>query len=155
MRQVEVLDQLLVGGGFLEGVQFLTLDVLDDRLLEDRGVVGVADDRGDGLESDPPGRAPPPLARDELEPVALLPDEHGLEDPHFADRLGQRGERLLVEVLAGLLRVGPDRGGRDLLQARAALMVPVGISAPSPLPSPPGRAITHLLGEFPVGHGTP
>ena len=37
----EVLDQLLVGRGFLERVQLLALDVLDDRLLEHRRVVGV------------------------------------------------------------------------------------------------------------------
>ena len=34
-------------------------------------------------------------------------------------------------------------------------LTPCGMSAPSPLPSPPGRATTDLLRELAVGHGTP
>ena len=39
--ELEVLDQLLVRGRFLERVELFALDVLDDRLLEHGRVVGV------------------------------------------------------------------------------------------------------------------
>ena len=149
----EVLDELLVGGRLLERVELLALEVLDDRLLEHRGVVGDPDDRGDRLEPDAPRRAPAALARDQLVAVAARPrDQHRLEHADLADRVGERGERLLVEVLARLLRVRPDRRDRDLLRARRRRSRdrPVGIRAPRPLPSPPGRATAHLLGQLPV-----
>src|SRR3954452_8579816 len=37
------------------------------------------------------------------------------------------------------------------VSASAAKSVPVGMSAPSPLPSPPRRATAHLFRQFPVG----
>ena len=151
VREREVLDQLLIRRGFLERVQLLALDVLDDRVLEHRGVVGDPDDGGKRLQPDPAGRAPAALARDELVAVVPLAHEHGLEHADLADRLGQRGERLLVEVLARLLRVRPDRRDREVREAtRLSATVPVGINAPSPLPSPPGRATAHLLGQLAV-----
>ncbi|GIU90254.1 MAG: hypothetical protein KatS3mg010_1353 [Acidimicrobiia bacterium] len=122
VREVEVLDQLLVGRRLLQRVQLLALDVLDDGLLQHRGVVGVPDDGGDRLEADPAGGPPATLAGDELEGVALLPDEHRLEDAHLPDRLGEGREALLVEVLARLLGVGPDRGDGDLLEPGATVL---------------------------------
>ena len=153
----EILDQLLIRGGFLERVQLLALDVLDDGVLQHRGVVGDPHHGRDRLEPDPPRRAPAALAGDQLVAAALRgPDEHGLEDADLADRVGQRGQRLLVEMLARLLRVRPDLRGRDVGQAAGLLRDrPVGISAPSPLPSPPGRATTHLLRQLAVRERTP
>ena len=117
VREREVLDQLLVRGRFLERVQLLALDVLDDGVLEHRGVVGDAHDRRDGLQPDPPRRAPAALARDQLVAAALgRAHENRLQDADLADRVGQRGQRLLVEVLARLLRVRPDLRGRDIGQ---------------------------------------
>ena len=152
----EVLDELLIGRGFFERVQLLALDVLDDRLLEHRRVVGGAHDRGDRLEPDPARRAPAALARDQLEAVAAGAHEDRLEHADLADRLRQRGERLLVEVLARLLRVRSDRrrSGSPAARPSSFETTPVGISAPSPLPSPPGRATAHLLRQLAVGDGS-
>ncbi len=116
MSQLEVLDELLVRRGFLQRIELLPLHVLDDRLLQHRGVVRRAHDRGDRLEPDAPGRAPAPPARDQLEAVTTRPDEDRLEHADFPDRFRQRGKRLLVEVLARLLRIRPDRRGRYLLE---------------------------------------
>ena len=88
--QAEVLDELLVGGGFLERVEVVAVDVLDQRLLERGGVVGLAHQRRNGLQPDPPGRPPPPLPRDELVlPVARRAHEHRLEHADLADRVGE------------------------------------------------------------------
>ena len=117
----EVLDELLVGAGLLERVQLLALEVLDQRLLERGVVVGLAHERGDRLEPDPPCGAPSALPRDELEAVAGRAHEHRLEQPDLADRVGERAEGLLVELVARLVRVRLDRGDRRSPAARAAL----------------------------------
>ena len=52
----ELLDQLLVGGRLLEGVEVLAVKVLDQRLLEADRVAGV------GLDQDPDGLEPGPTA---------------------------------------------------------------------------------------------
>ena len=51
---------------------------------------------------------------DELEAVIGLAHEHRLEDTDLADRLGQRVEGFLVEVLTRLVRVRLDFPGRDV-----------------------------------------
>src|SRR5262249_55224427 len=69
--------------------------------------------------AEPASGAPPTFTGDELVAVTGGPDEDGLEDSHLTDRVGQRAEGLLVEVVARLIRVGPDGGDRDLLETRA------------------------------------
>ena len=43
-----------------------------------------------------------------LATILVAPDEHRLQDAQLPDRRGQIGEALLVEVDAGLVRVGLD-----------------------------------------------
>ena len=69
MGEVEVLDQLEVGGGLLEGGEIGAVEVLDERLLHGGHVVGVAHDRRDLGEAGAARRPPPPLPRDQLESV--------------------------------------------------------------------------------------
>ena len=57
MGQAEVLDELLVRAGFLERVELLALEVLDQRLLERRAVVGLPD-RARGSSGGRPGVPP-------------------------------------------------------------------------------------------------
>ncbi len=45
--EVEVLDELLIGGGLVERVEVLPVEVLDEGLLEARRVVGDLDERRD------------------------------------------------------------------------------------------------------------
>ena len=76
--------------------------------LERGGVVVVADDRGDLLQAGDPGRAPAALAGDQLVTAAGQgPHEHRLQHAALLQRRGERGQRLLVEVAPGLVRVGP------------------------------------------------
>ena len=105
------------------------MEVLDQRLLERGGVVGLADQGRDRLEPDPAGGPPAALAGDQLVAVAARAHEHRLEHADLADRVGERRERLLVEVLAGLETVRPDRRHRELLEpadARPGLGPPAG-----------------------------
>ena len=116
----EVLEELLVGRGLLERVQLRAVQVLQQRVAQHGGVVGVADDRGDGGQ---PGllRGPQPaLPHHQLVAVRTgAPHHDGLEQPDLADRVHQLGHRLLVEDLAGLGGVRPDRVDRQLGEGRA------------------------------------
>ena len=109
--QAELVDELLVGGGLLQGVEVDAVEVLDQRLLQAGHIVGHLDEDGDGLEPGPAGGPPAPLPRDELVAVLLvleLPDQHRLEQADLADGGGQRPHGLLVEMAPGLVGVGPD-----------------------------------------------
>ncbi len=115
LGELEVLHQLLVGGGFLQRVEVLAVQVLHQGLLQRQHVVHRAHHHRDGRQPGPLGRPPPPLAGDQL--VALVPDlshEDRLQDAQLGDRRGQGGQRLLVEVGARLMWVGGDRPHRHL-----------------------------------------
>ena len=74
------------------GVEVLAVEVLDERLLDDGEVVGLADDGRDGVEAGPAAGPPAALAGDELEPPALeRAHQDRLEHADLADRRGQLG----------------------------------------------------------------
>ena len=89
MGQLEILDELLIRGRFLDRVEVGTVEILDERVLQRRVVVGVPYERRDGLEADPAGGPPSALARDELVLVAHGTHKHRLEEADLADRLGE------------------------------------------------------------------
>ena len=114
----ELLQQLLVGGRLLEGVELRTVDVLQQRIAQHRVVVGRADDGRDGLQPRQPGRAQPPLAHDQLVAAVVGADHDRLQHPELANAVRQLGQRVLVEDRAGLAGVGPDLLDRQVGQRR-------------------------------------
>jgi hypothetical protein len=83
------MDHPVVHRRLFERRQVLALEVLDDRDLEGCLVVEILDERRHGLEAGLPGRAPAPLAGDELVSIrAERPDEDRLEDAVLANRRG-------------------------------------------------------------------
>ena len=62
-----VVDQALIGLCFLDRVEVLALDILDQRDLERLLVAEIADDGGDFVQPRPLRRAPAPFAGDDLE----------------------------------------------------------------------------------------
>ena len=111
------LDELAVGLGFLQRVEILALDILDQRDLGSRRIVDFADNRGDAVELSSLRRAPPPFAGDDLEAVAVGTEQDWLEHAALGDRLGQLGNCLLVELDARLVRIGADAPDLDLTDA--------------------------------------
>ena len=87
----EVLDELLVGGGLLERVELLAVDVLDERLLERGGVVGRRG-RAPGSSGARPGgpRASAARRRSARSRRRRRAHEDRLEHADLADRLGER-----------------------------------------------------------------
>ena len=118
----ELLDELLVGGSLLEDVEILTMQVLDQRLLETSRFIGRLNQHRDGLEARPPGCPPPSFAGDQLEFVggvtADLPHQHGLEDAQLLDGSSQRGHGVLVEGDPRLSGVGLDAPDRYVTKGR-------------------------------------
>ena len=106
---------------FLDGVQVLALDVLDEADAE-RGLVGhFAHHRGDALEARDARGAPAALAGEDLVlRVAHGPHHDGLDHAARADRFGELGERGLVHARARLVLAGPQRIDRQLRAARAS-----------------------------------
>ena len=60
VRHAELLEQLLVGGGLLQRVELDPVDVLQQRVAQQRVVGGVADDGRDACRVRPAG---PPASR--------------------------------------------------------------------------------------------
>ena len=108
----------MVCRGLFEGVECFALNVLDDGLLQRERVVGDPDDCRHRLEADSLRRPPPTFAGDELVAVLRFAHEDRLQHANLANRFGEGVQRLLVEELAGLMRVRADRRRRDFEQAQ-------------------------------------
>ena len=150
MREAEGVGEPGVGGGLVEGGEVGALQVLDQGQLErlpadsgaGRGGRGCAPCRR-GRRRATGARRPPGGAR------AVALDHDGLEQAVGADRLGEAGERVGVEVAARLLRIGstgpvdleqPRRVGCEPGPSSAARGAPAGLSrASSPRPRPRRR----------------
>src|SRR5690242_13275543 len=114
------LDELPIAFRFLERVQILALDILDQRQLGGRGFVELANDRGDRVQLRLLGRTPAPLAGDDHVILAVRPEQDRLEDAALADRLRQLVERGFVELHARLFGVAADARDFDFAYAAAA-----------------------------------
>ena len=102
-------DELPVALRFLERVQILALNVLDQGKLGDRRFVDIADDRRDRMELRPLRGAPAPLAGNDHEAVTGTSKQNRLEHPALADRLRKLAQRRFVEQHARLLGFGRIR----------------------------------------------
>ncbi len=113
------LHQLLEGQRFLQGIQFLALEVGDELLDAHVGYIAAGDDDDGGIRLDAPRRAIAPLAVKDtvadasILQVAILVHEERLQHPVLPDALGQLGESRLVEMPAWLARVGRELIERD------------------------------------------
>ena len=80
-KRAEVIEQLLVCGGFLERVELLPVQVFQQRVAEHVVVLRAADDRGHVREPGQLAGAPAPLAHDNLKmPRHDRPDDRSLSD---------------------------------------------------------------------------
>ncbi len=146
----EVVDQLLVAGCLVEGVEVLAVEVLDERLLHHGEVVGLADDGRDGVEARSMTGPPAALAGDELEPPALQrAHQDRLEHADLTDRRRQLAERVLVEGRPRLVGVGLDAGHRELLVDHHRGLGPVGRDQ-GPQPSTEPAAARHRSPPWPA-----
>ena len=136
--EAEGVGEAGVGGGLVEGGEVGPLQVLDEGELERLAprLGGRPEDGRDPGEPGEGGGAEPALPGDELEAVAVALHDDGLEDAVGADRVGEAGEGLGVEVAPRLLGVGADGGDRDLDE----LGVVLGRAGPGVLVEDRGRA---------------
>ena len=94
MGELKVLDELLIRRCFFERVEVLSVQVLDQCLLQRVRVVSCFDDRRHAREAGALGGTPTTLPCDEL--VAVLTfrwaDQNWLQNAHFPHRSRQRGQ---------------------------------------------------------------
>ena len=111
LRQVLVRVAAAVGQAvqrfrLLERRQILALQVLDQRELDDLGVVDLADDHRQLAQAGPHRRLVAALAGHDLKAVAALADDQRLDDPLLADRGDEL--RQVAHDLPRLVRVRID-----------------------------------------------
>ena len=117
LGEAELLNQRRAGPGLVDRVEVLPHDVLDQRRLQPLCLVRPADDRGDGREPGFAGRAPAPLAGDELvATVGQGPNDQRLHDARVGDRGGQAFDRLGVDARPRLARIGANQIDRELTE---------------------------------------
>jgi hypothetical protein len=91
----------------LDGIEVLTLQVLDQRELRGSAIINVANDGVDRIEFGGLCSPPSSFARNDLEaPLLGRPNDDRLHHSRVLDRFRERGQRGLVEVLPGLVRIG-------------------------------------------------
>ena len=117
---VEVVEQDGDRPGFFDRGEILADDVLDQGELERSGAFDArVDERGNRRLAGELSRAPAPLAGDQLVPAGgVWADDDRLQHASLADRIGERAERLLVEMLAGLVGVRMDLLDREISRRR-------------------------------------
>ena len=62
----EVLQQLLIGGSLLQGVEVRPVQVLQQGIAQQGIILGLPDDRRDHRQARQPARPPPALSSDQL-----------------------------------------------------------------------------------------
>ena len=135
MGTTEVVQQLLVGRRLFQGIELTAVQVLQKGVTKQVVVVGVLDDGGDKGQSGRLSGSQTTLTHDQLiqrllHPVRALtcgslqllgrdgPHHHRLKHANLADRVDKLGHVVLVEDMARLLRIRPDREHRKLFVAR-------------------------------------
>ena len=112
----KILAQPRIGLCFLDHVEVLALDILDDRDLQRFLVVEVADDGRNLVQPGALRRTPAPFAGDNLEILAVRPDNNRLDHAALAHAAGQLVERVRIEMLSRLVGIGANIRNRDRAQ---------------------------------------
>ncbi len=129
--RTEVIEQLLVGGGLLQRVELLPMQILDQRIPEQIIVPGLPHDRRDVGQPCTLAGAPPPLTHHDLEvPGHDRTDDDWLQQADRAYRVGELLKSLLVEHLARLAGVWRDGAGRQLVKVGACPAEPIQVRVP-------------------------
>lgn len=123
----EFFGELDVTGGFLDGVEVLALEVLDEGHLEDFLIGGFPLDDGDGGESECLGGPPAAFTGDEFEFSVDRADDEGLDDAVLLDGLHEFIELAFGKTLARLKRGGGDAGEFDFLNTLSGEEIDLGV----------------------------
>ena len=124
LREAVLLDEVLIGEGYFDGVEVFALNVLNERHLHHRFVARRADIGRHGAQARQLRSAPAAFAgNDFVSVVGVLAQRYGLNDADLPNRVGKFLQRSLVELSAGLVRVGLYLVHGHFVDARRAVCV--------------------------------
>ncbi len=105
LGMAELVNQPLIGLGFLDRVQVLALNVFEDCHLERFSVVELSNDNRNFVQACPLRRAPAALSGHDLVAMSVRAHDDRLDESARTDRGGKLVERCFVEVAPRLMRV--------------------------------------------------
>ena len=153
VRHAELVDQALDALCFLDRVEVLALDVLDQRHGQRELVAHVAHQHRHRVQPGELRRTPAPLTGDDLElPVLHRANQDRLDHALRLDRVGQIGDRVRIHLRARLIAAGPQAGERQLRSDGPAACGSSGASSAS-RPRPRPLTLTMLVGYARSGCG--
>jgi hypothetical protein len=115
--QAELSAEALESHGGLDGVEVLSLNILDESYFEELVVGYFAYDDGDRVNFGEFGGTPSPFASDKLIAAVDLADHQGLNDAACPNRLGQFSKAFGLKYAPRLKGIGIDFGDRKHLGA--------------------------------------
>jgi hypothetical protein len=124
MRDAEVDEELLVCRRFLQRVEVLAVDILDQRVSEERVFLGQTNDRWDRRQARELCRTDTPLAHDDLKAIVLRTYHDRLKNPDRRDTSRKLLQCFLIESAARLLRVRVDSIQRNIDKGRTRKRTP-------------------------------
>src|SRR5207249_11536378 len=104
LRQLKLLDQLRITLCFLDRIEILALEVLNQRQLKHGPVISFSQDDRHFGQPKQLGGAPSPFTSDKLEMAVSLPNNERLHDALLLNRIGQFAQGFCREIFSRLKR---------------------------------------------------
>jgi hypothetical protein len=89
LGKFELVDELSVALGLLDGIEVFALEILDQGEFEGGAIIGLTDHHGDFGEAEELSGAPAAFAGDEFVTAGRGTHDKGLDDAAFADGIGE------------------------------------------------------------------
>jgi hypothetical protein len=119
--QLKLLDELRVPLRLFHRIEIFALKILYKRELKDSTVISIADNDRDFGQTKQLGGAPAAFSSDKFEVAVLFPDNQGLDDALFFDRVGEFPQGIGGELFTRLKRARADASQRNALDAFASV----------------------------------
>src|SRR5260370_36377289 len=113
--KLELLDQLRITLGFLDGVKIFPLEILYEGEFEDGTVICLSKDHGDLGQAEQLSCPPAAFSSDQFEVIIPFSDNKRLDDTLFADGVSEFAQSFGGKIVSRLERAGADSIESDSL----------------------------------------
>ena len=158
LSMAEFPRKLLICLRFLDRVEVLALDILNQRDLKRSRIVEVANDDRDLVQRARAARPPAALSRHDLIIMTMRPHDDRLDQPTRRDRCSEFVEQIIVEMTPRLIGCGDialtdsmrTPGGDDVPAVTGASLAISPSSALSPRPNPGRPRLPSVMPQPPL-----